>query len=72
MIYIVEDIHEKPMGRRFATDAESVEAIVREHYRKHYDSNLYDVDIDMENLTVTVFKVRYRRTYQIATLQRMQ
>ncbi len=70
MIYIVEDIHEKPMEREFAVDAEGVEAIVREHHRKHYDSAPHYVDVDMVNLTVTVFKVRYRRTYQIVPLQR--
>ncbi len=71
-IYIVEDSHGDLMGQRFTTDAEGVEAIVREYYRKTFLSVLIRVAVDMENLTVTVTRFGYRKTYLILPLKGMQ
>ncbi len=67
-IYIVEYVPGKPMGRRFAIDAKGVESIVREHYRKAVGKGYCGLNIDMENLIVTVTRRGHRQICHILRL----
>ena len=56
----------------FATDAEGVEQIVRDHYREYFYTELTDVRVDMDDFTVVVVvsKDDYEQTYYIREISR--
>ncbi len=53
------------MGLRLTRDSGGISAIVREYYRKNYGSVGIDVDIDMDQLTVTVCRMGHRQIHRI-------
>ena len=72
MIYLVERDDGKPMGQRFANGPQGIEAIVREHYRECFNDSAIDVAVDLDSFIVTAAGQRYKKTYMIANIQRMQ
>jgi hypothetical protein len=64
-IYLIEYSPGKVMRGRFATDADSVESLVRMHYRNVFGASGVGVAIDMDGLTATVSKLSYKKVCRI-------